>query len=319
VFHHPAWLALLERRYRYSFTAPCVADDTGALVAGLPVARVESRITGRRLVALPFSDLCPPLLAQPGDRSEAALTVALSRLRSHSGLDLEIRAPLSGIPGAHVISRFVHHVLGLEGGAEHIERRVVRSQIRRGIAKARREGVSIELSTAPAALDAFYRLHLRTRRRQGIPTQPKRFVDGFAELFARDLGFTLVACHRGQPIAAAVFLYLHGTLTYKYGASDERHLALRPNNLLFAESIRWASEKGLTRLDLGRTELDNEGLRSFKGAWGAQERPLAYTYLAESPPREGPGQARRALTVLIRRSPPVASRVVGAMLYRHAG
>ena len=41
-------------------SALCVIED-GEAVAGLPLARVESRLTGRRLVALPFSDVCPPV------------------------------------------------------------------------------------------------------------------------------------------------------------------------------------------------------------------------------------------------------------------
>ena len=36
-----------------------------ALLAGLPVAQVASRLTGRRLVAVPFSDSCPPLVRDP--------------------------------------------------------------------------------------------------------------------------------------------------------------------------------------------------------------------------------------------------------------
>ncbi len=318
VFHHPAWLGLLTRRYRYPISAACVLDGDG-VVAGLPIAHVASRLTGRRLVALPFSDACPPVVASDDPEAAAALRDAVAEARARSGgLDLEIRAPLEDL-GGHVVPRFVQHELDLAPGAEHIERHVMRSQIRRGAAKARREGVEIERSTERDALDAFYRLHLRTRRRQGVPTQSKRFIDDFAALFALGLGFVLLARHRGAPIAAAVFLVLHDTMTYKYGASDERHLAVRPNNLLFLEAIRWACEHGIGRLDFGRTDLDNAGLRAFKSAWGAQERPLAYTYLADRPPSGGHGRAERALGVIIRHTPPVTGRAIGAALYRHAG
>ena len=60
VFHHPAWLSLLHEHYRYPMQALCVLEH-GEIVAGLPLARVESRLTGRRLVAVPFSDRCVPL------------------------------------------------------------------------------------------------------------------------------------------------------------------------------------------------------------------------------------------------------------------
>ena len=76
------------------------------------------------------------------------------------------------------------------------------------------------------------------------------------------------------------------TLTYKYGASDVAFLDRRPNNLLFAEAIGYGVEHGFERLDFGRTDYDNPGLRTFKLGWGATEHQLAYTYLG-APGREG--------------------------------
>src|SRR5438105_339424 len=64
IFHHPSWLELLRDQYGYRMLACCVldgADGEGAPRAGLPLALVASRLTGRRLVALPFSDVCPPV------------------------------------------------------------------------------------------------------------------------------------------------------------------------------------------------------------------------------------------------------------------
>src|SRR4029453_12938871 len=137
------------------------------------------------------------------------------------------------------------HHLALEADADAVLARTSKSQIRRGIKKAEREGVTTRVGTDVAALDAFYRLHLRTRRRQGVPIQPKRFIRSFEELFERDLGYVLVARHERRAIAAAVFLSYRGALTYKYGASDERFLGVRPNHLIFAEAIRAACAEGL--------------------------------------------------------------------------
>src|SRR5262249_52481835 len=151
-----------------------------------------------------------------------------------------------------------------------------KSQIRRGIKKARREGVEITIATDRAALEAFFRLHVRTRRRQGVPTQPKRFIRAFERLFDSGLGWVAVARWHDTAIAAAVFLSFNGTVIYKYGASDRRHLDKRPNNLLFMEAIRRACVEGNHTLDFGRTDLDNEGLAAFKRAWGTDEQQLGY-------------------------------------------
>jgi hypothetical protein len=293
-------------------------------VAGLPVAVLGGNVTPRRLVALPFSDLCPPLLAAgapPG--AGAALVGALEDLAHRRRAPLEVRGPLPApAHGALPGERFHHHVVPLEPDVRAVEARFRRSQVLRGVRRARRAGLVAERRTDAAALAAFYPLHVRTRARLGVPTQPRRFVLRLAELFAAGLGFVAIVRHGSRPVAAAVFLAHDGVLTYKYGASDARLLGLRPNNLLFAEVIAWGCELGFRSLDLGRTDLGHESLRAFKLAWGAEERELRYEHLgcATSAPR-GPGRGRlgRALSATLRRAPPLASRVTGEVLYRHAG
>src|SRR4051794_32053546 len=84
VFHHPAWLRVLREEYRHPIWAVCLEDDEGRVVAGLPVATVVSRLTGNRLVALPFSDVCPPVLS--GDLSRLPpLVDALDEERARRG------------------------------------------------------------------------------------------------------------------------------------------------------------------------------------------------------------------------------------------
>lgn len=317
-FHHPAWLELLRDQYGYEMGAWTVPGPGGALSAGLPFAHVASRLTGRRLVALPFSDLCPPVLARgAGPHTLEALTESITLSGARNGLPIEVRAALPGAPGASE-PRFHRHVLGLTPDVAQVVAGFPRSQVRRGIAKAQRMGVTVGRRTDLAALDAFYALHLRTRRRLGVPTQPKSFIRRFAGLFADGLGFVSLATWEQRTIAAAVFLSFGDTLIYKYGASDPRYLDKRPNNALFMDAITWGCTNGHRRLDFGRTDLDNPGLRAFKLGWGAREESLSYTHF---PPRgpEGEGQAQRWAGAAIRRLPPSFGRLAGAALYRHFG
>jgi CelD/BcsL family acetyltransferase involved in cellulose biosynthesis len=314
IFHHPAWLRLLRDTYRYELTACCVDGGDGTLAAGLPIAHVSSRITGRRMVALPFSDLCPPLVATP--EAGPALVGALDELRRRRGVALEVRGALEGAqPG----ERFHHHLLALEPDVDAVVRRFAKPQAARGVRRAVREGLEAELRTDAAALRSFYALHTGTRRRLGVPTQPRRFILALETLFDEGLGFVLLVRRGDRPVAAAVFLVFGDVLTYKYGASDERFLSARPNNLLFMEAIRWGCAHGMRTLDFGRTHWNQDGLRSFKLAWGAEERELRYHRLggAQAPARGAP--LERWLAVAIRRSPPLAGRVIGEVLYRHAG
>jgi CelD/BcsL family acetyltransferase involved in cellulose biosynthesis len=320
IFHHPAWLELVGRRYRYEMSVLCVMDRS-EIVAGIPLARVCSRLTGCRLVALPFSDICPPAYARGADDgAAAALAQALVDERERTGLDVEVRAPVGGVASAHVVARHLTHRLALEGGADAVLARASKSQVRRAVSKARREGVVAQPAADRDALDVFYELHALTRRRQRVPIQPKGFILDFERLFAQGLGYVMISRHEGRPIAAAVFLTYGGVLTYKYGASDEQFLHLRPNHVLFAEAIRLGCEAGMRELDLGRTDPDNEGLARFKRSWGAEELELAYTWFADGLPNPGAGRAaRRIIRTAIHRGPPVTGRLIGTALYRHVG
>ena len=320
-FHHPAWLALLADQYGYRCEAVALAEPGGRLVAGLPICRVESRLTGRRLVALPFSDLCPPLVAADAPPAAAgALADAVRAAQAEAGLTLEVRGPLDGATDANRGARFLHHVLDLTPGPEAVLA-AAHSQNRRGVNKARKAGVTVEARTDRDGLDAFYALHLETRRRQGVPIQPLSFIRRLESLFAAGLGYVLLARHEGATAAAAVFVGYGPTLTYKYGASDTEHLAVRPNNAIFAEAFERACAAGFEQLDFGRTDLDNPGLAAFKRNWGAEEREVAYTVLPEAPSDADapPGLARRAAAQVIRRSPPAVGRLIGTALYRHFG
>lgn len=317
VFHQPGWIELLRRSYGYPVAAAGVAGPDGELVAGLPVAGVASRLTGRRLVALPFSDACAPLLAPgapPG--ALASLAASLDGLRRQRGVPLHVCAPFPELAPPAV--RFLSHTVDLTGGADAATARLA-SRARRHARKAEKLGVTVARRADRGALEAFYALHLLTRRRLGVPTQPKRFILGLEPLLGAGRGFVALAEVEGRPAAAAVFLRGGSTLTYKYGASDQRFLSTRPNNLIFARAIRWACEDGLATLDLGRTDLGQDGLADFKRSLGAVEQPLAYTYAGAEPPSAGESRLEASLGELIRRSPPLVGRAIGEALYRHVG
>jgi CelD/BcsL family acetyltransferase involved in cellulose biosynthesis len=316
VFHHPRWIGLLEEQYGYEVLACCAVDRDGRVRAGQALAMVKSRLTAARLVGLPFSDICPPLITE-GDGAAAALTFALDELRSRLGVSLEVHGSLpQPLPSAHPSKHYLHHVLTLEPDADAVTRRFVKSQILRGARRAQREGLRVELRTDHDALMAFYRLHVATRRRQGLLPHPRRFIARSSRLLDDGLGFVAIALDGAAPAAAAVFLHFRDVLTYKYGASDASRLTKRPNNLLFVEAIRWGCAHGMTTLDFGRTDIGHESLRAFKLAFGADERRLVYTTLSSSGSRRARDWRRASglAAPLIRHTPPLVSRGLAELL-----
>ncbi|MDQ3809210.1 MAG: GNAT family N-acetyltransferase [Chloroflexota bacterium] len=189
----------------------------------------------------------------------------------------------------------------------------------RNIRKSERSELRVEFGHSVSDIKSFYRLHLLTRRRLGVPIQPRRFFDLWRNKLADNgLGFVL-SVHLDQiPIAAAVFLSWNGTLVYKYGASDPMYWEHRPNNLLFWTAIRWGCEHGFHTFDWGRTDLDDQGLRDFKTGWGAKEEPLTYSFIANTPFKPSSDRLKKAMGIVIRRSSPWVCRTMGELLYRYA-
>ena len=67
VFHSFEWLEALRRTYGYEPIAVTTCPPHSELLNAAVFCRVESILTGRRLVSLPFSDHCDVLEGAPED------------------------------------------------------------------------------------------------------------------------------------------------------------------------------------------------------------------------------------------------------------
>jgi CelD/BcsL family acetyltransferase involved in cellulose biosynthesis len=316
-YHDPRWARLIASCYGYRAFVVAISGSNGALAAGLPVVEVRRPLTRPHWVSLPFSDVCPPL----GDDDHlGALTAALEAARREAGAShVEVRAPLPA-PAAGRESGAVTHTLELTPDLDRLFATFHRSQVQRNVRRGVREGVVVRTAETEADIArTYYRLHVATRRRLGVPVQPRRF---FAELWRQvlepGLGFALLAYAGARPIAGAVFLAGNSTVTYKYGASDAAYRHLRPNHTLFWTAIARAAEAEYHSFDFGRSDHGDEGLIAFKRGWGTREGQLAYSTLG---PSKRPARSRRgmpAARAVIRHAPPFVCRATGALLYRYA-
>jgi CelD/BcsL family acetyltransferase involved in cellulose biosynthesis len=317
-FHHPDWGTLVAACYGFRAFAVATSDATGEITAGLPVIEVRHLRGAPKWVTLPFTDYCPPLA--PAPQEEADLVSALRQASEAAGVRrVEVRAPLKG--AASVSRRSLRHVIALDSDPAAVYAGF-RPSVRRHIQQAAPRGVTIRRAERQEDLvDTFYRLHLRTRRRFGVPIQPRRFFRMLWESVIRTgLGTVLIAEASGEPVAAEVLLSWNGTTISKFSASDERAWSLRANNLLTWHLIKTACEQGSRWLDFGRTDAGSEGLRAFKQSWGAAEESLIYTTLG-SRPEPAPARdsmADHVLASVIRHGPLVVCRAAGEALYRYA-
>ncbi len=316
-FHHPDWGQLVAACYGFRAFAGAITGPAGQIQAGLPVIEVRHLRGEPKWVSLPFTDYCPPLVRAAQD--EALLASALQQASKAAGVRrVEIRAPLQGAASASTAYR---HVIALNGDADEVLAQF-RGRVRKQIRQAEQRGVTVRQGTERQDLtEVFYRLHLRTRRRLGVPVQPRRFFRLLWDsMISTGRGLVFIAEASGQPIAAQVCLVWNGTMIEKFVASDQRAWSLRPNDLIVWYAIQTAFERGCRWLDMGRTDADNEGLRAFKRSWGSAEEPLVYGTLGAGPGPATPanGRAGYLLASVIRHGPLALCRATGEALYRYA-
>lgn len=319
LFHSPEWLDALQRTYGFRACVLTTSAPGEHLNNGLVFCRVRSWLTGPRLVSVPFSDHCSPLI--DGEKQFGCLVSGL-RLEAEQGLEkyLEIRsiATGSGVPtGLAESEAFCLHRLDLRPSLDELFGTFHGNCIRRKIRRAERESVSYEEGTSEELLHKFYRLLLPARRRQGVPPQPLSWFRNLIACLGENLKIRLASCE-GQPVAGIITIRYKSTMTYKYGCSDPSYHRFGATQLLMWKAIQEAKAAGLLEFDMGRTEWSNDGLITFKDRWGGARSNLQY--LRYSARMQRPGYAgipkrlaRRALVSV----PDRFLTAAGNIFYRH--
>jgi len=179
--------------------------------------------------------------------------------------------------------------------------------------------MEIEAGNSDELLDKFYQMLIVTRRRHRLPLQRILWFRNLVKCLGPRVKIW-VASHEGRPVASIVTLSHKNTLIYKYGSSDPEFLKLNGTVALFWAAIQEAKGEGLTQFDLGRSDLDNQGLITFKDRWGAERLELTYRRSTREPASKSTGGKVGALTSLaFPRMPESLLVFAGKVLYRHKG
>jgi CelD/BcsL family acetyltransferase involved in cellulose biosynthesis len=325
VFHTAPWLEALERTYGYEPVVYTASQPEHELRNGLVFCRVNSWLTGKRLVSLPFSDHCEPLL-ESVQQLPRLLAAAEQDLRREKLRYLEVR-PLETAasefgPGFHPAQSYCLHLLDLSGGEKALQGGF-HTLTKRNIQRAEREGLRYEEGRSEKLLDAFIRLNLMTRRRHQIPPQPRKWFENLVALMGNAL--TIGVAYHGERPTAAIFTLTHkGTITYKYSCSDpEFHKSGGTSGLTWL-CLKAAVQRGLLTFDFGRSAYENKGLVEYKDRWGSRRLDLSYGRLSASNRVRTSNAASSGWTAsmrnkIISRLPDAVLSAAGDLVYRHIG
>jgi hypothetical protein len=311
-FHGAAWTKVLVATY--GFTPVWFAKGNSVL----PLMAVNSWLTGRRGIALPFTDNCEPLCETEAD-FQPLFQAAVAFGRARGWKSIELRGGRRFLGQAPASLAFHGHTVDLAAGERELFARLDGS-VRQAVRKAEKDGVKVEVSQSAEAVRDFYDLQCLTRKRHGLPPQPFGFfLNIWRDVLSQNQGVVVLARAGAETIAGAVYFFLGGRAIYKYGASDLRRQHLRPNNLVMWTAMRWLARNGVTALHLGKTSLANEGLRRFKLNLGAREQRIEYCKFDLRADRFVVGADGIAgwHNRVFRALPVFLSRRAGEMLYRH--
>jgi hypothetical protein len=319
-FHCKAWLLALNRTYKYQPVAFTTSAPDEALQNVIVFCRVKSWITGKRLVSLPFSDHCEPLVASV-EQLNSLLAPAHKELQGGEIKYVDIR-PLSlefteGMPDAE--SYFLH-VLDLRPSVEELYKKLHGDSIRRKIQRAEREKLELEIGSSEAILAEFYKLHVITRQRQQLPPHPLAWFRNVLACLGNDAQIR-IARKDGVAIAAIFSIAHKQKMIYKYGCSDAHSHNLGGMQFVFWDLIRKAKESGFVELDFGRSECSNTGLVTFKDRWGGQRQLIRYLRFPHraAAPDGNPSIFMDWGKKVFSRCPPSVLRIAGNLLYPHVG
>jgi CelD/BcsL family acetyltransferase involved in cellulose biosynthesis len=320
VFHERGWLEALNRTYSYQPFVLTSTPGSQQLSSGLALCCVSSWISGTRWVSLPFADHCDPLLDDPADLSEFTKWLRAECDRQAWNY-VELR-PMLCNGESSLFTRdqaYILHTLDLRPTLEQIFRGLHKDSSQRRIRRAEREGLSYETGCSEQLVRDFYRILVMTRKRHQVPPQPRTWFRNLIECMG-DKAQIRLARKNGIPVAALLTLRHRSSVVYKYGCSDERfhHLAGMP--FLFWRLIEESKASGAEEIDLGRSDLDQQGLITFKDRLGAKRQVLSYYRYPQTEKRESVHSwGRRAMRQLFSVLPDSILSAIGQVLYRHMG
>lgn len=319
VFHSRQYLETLTHTYGYKPMALTTAAPGEPLSNAVLFCEISSWLTGKRLVSLPFSDHCAPLLDNDLQLPEVSSWLQAERKR-RSWKYTEFR-PVSPDPidGFESHESFAFHTLDLRPELDDLFRSFSKDSIQRRIKRAEKAKLDYRSGITDELLGDFYGLMVKTRRRQQLPPQPISWFRNLLNAFGEQAKIRIAYTDQ-KPIAAIFTLSAQRSVVYKYGCSDEKFNNLGATPFLFWNAIQESKSTGAVELDFGRSDLDNAGLIRFKDQWGTKRSVLRYfRYPSTAPASSRQRYTMRAARHIFSRLPDGLLSVAGTALYRHVG
>jgi CelD/BcsL family acetyltransferase involved in cellulose biosynthesis len=290
LFTSQPWIELLARTYGFEVGASsCGAPNRAAAVL---FGRLRD-LRGDRVVCLPFSDYCDPLVEDFPTWSKI-----IEPLFGFAA-PIRLRCLHNSIPSQdgrfRAASHAKWHAVDLTRSEEELWAGLP-APVRQNVRHARRQGVVVREGKDLADVRIFHALHVRLRKsKYRMLAQPLALFENLVHIFSpSNRLIILVAELNGVPIAGTLLIEWEGKLYYKFNASAQQHL--RPNELMIWHAMQVGCRRQLASLDFGISDVDQPGLVAFKRKFASEEKDVRF--LEWLPPNHGDPRGEQASQVL---------------------
>lgn len=267
IYHHPAWLKAISKTFGHT-AYYLILENNNAEIEGLfPFIAATSIITGKRIISLPFTNYCDPLLDK--EIFAEAIEEIKEALPEFRELDIRTLGDYSdSLKKFSLDSLYFTHILILGGSIDETFKSFHPTSVRASIRRSEKHHLGVRQGTNLDDLKSFYHLEVSLRKRLSLPPLPFLFYKNiWHELSKYDLISIPLIIKDDKVIAAGFILNFKDTYYLEYTASNRRFINSYPNHKLFFEVIKTAHLKHATKVDFGRSSIDNESLIKFKEKW----------------------------------------------------
>ncbi len=327
VFHHSAWKEVIENTFPQVKPFYFIVEDAnGSIRGGIPLFFVKSWITGSRLVSLPFSLYCDPLIYSK-EIFKLLLDGIVSKQREFGAAFVAIRtrfaSDLFKDTEFKEFRGYKNHTLPLDSNLEIMKKSFHRTCVRQRINRAEQSNLTAMEASSETDIETFYELHCMSRKKFGLPPQPYQFYKNMWEiLYPKNMLGVLIAKYENQPVCSLLFLKYKQRIHAEYMGTNDAFLNYSPNILLFWKAIQKAKIEGYKFFDFGGSSASNFDLINFKRRWGTVEEDIPhYSFPCTRGLSAEVEQSNkyRILVQLSHKMPDRLFKLTGQFLYRHLG
>jgi len=320
IFHTVAWLQALRRTYGYTPVAFTTSPATSALKNGLLFCRINSWLTGSRLVSLPFSDHCDPLCEESEELK--FLIRYLQTALAHQGWNyLEFR-PIHPDVGEAMekaelrrVTRNHLHAINLRRDIEELALDLANDsgEVVAGPGLVEKRGNSEQL------VRELYNLFVASHAQHGFPSNPYAWFQNLRDCHGDSLDIRL-ASSNGRPLAALLTLRYKDTVYCNNGCSDPRFGDQKALPWLLWRTILAAKTAGAKEIEFGETAHEVGNLLTFANPWVLEKkRRMYWKYPEGSSLDSGASWKMKMAKKIYAHLPHKLQTFTGGMLYKHIG